>query len=412
MSSNPFRTHHPPIHYNPFRHLCNKTTLSSIFTHVLPHLNRQDIVICSLLNRNFYHLTFDWIWKSPEFNQISYIHSGLYMFNRFLLLLPSFRSSTLNKIRSIDLSDIQETLYERVHSEFFKLLIRHLPNLSHLNLSHALFFSNHSLPSEKWCLPNLCELDLSDCPNVTDEMLVTLARGCRRLSTLKINHLSRHKGRGLAAFAAECDHLESVSVSQNPWMGDEGLIALAKFRHIHLRHLDLSGCPSITSVGLDFIVRYCVHLQSFSLADGIVWNDRLNCKLTETLDLSRLPDPHSIARWLSRASLACLTMLSIDFQVLLSAARLNTPKVVTLTLTQAPERIPVSFLSHLCLQLPNLKHLIIEKESSRHEFLLMDGKAKEETIEESIKTMNWTQKRVFVELRIKSVEDQLNLLEW
>ncbi|CAO3699930.1 unnamed protein product [Rhizopus stolonifer] len=333
--------------YNPFRRL-NKKTLLTVFSYIIPHLSRQDIITCNLINSSFYQLTCDTIWSQPRFDE-TYIHNELYMFNRFLSSLPSLSSSTLAKIKTLDLSSIQETLYERVNPDFFRLLVKHCPHLCSLNLSHGSYFSKQSLPTS-WSLPQLTLINLSDCSHVTDDLLVTMARSCRQLSTVLLDQLPQLQGHGLAALAAECD-LDRVQVAHNRSMKDEGLVALAKFRHIHLRHLDLTGCTSLTPLGLKCLARFCIHLQKFSMA-GCRLDESLPlvCKRMVSLDLSRGPK----IKW---GTLSCLESLSIDFQELLNHP-LEMPKLCRLTLTSCPDKIPVLILDRIPKQ---LEHLVIER---------------------------------------------------
>jgi hypothetical protein len=47
---------------------------------------------------------------------------------------------------------------------------------------------------------------------------------------------------------------------------DEALVALAKFRNIHVTELDISECRKVTTVGLDVLAKYCIHLSWLGLA--------------------------------------------------------------------------------------------------------------------------------------------------
>ncbi|KAI9258236.1 hypothetical protein BY458DRAFT_424207, partial [Sporodiniella umbellata] len=312
-----FNEAYPEAYHNPFQNL-RKSLFISTFKYLVPYLSIKDIVACSLINKSVHSYTCDLLWKRPSFRQPSYTHNELYIFNKFIKSLPVTRKVVLGKIEYLDLSGIQETLYERVDVGFFQAIVNYCPNIIHIDFSYGSYLTKSTLfPANLWRLSQLNTLILSHCSNVTDDMLVILARSCPRLSALALNHIPRLSGKGLAAFASECDSLDTVDVSDNRSMGDEGLVALAKFRHIHLRHLNLKGCTSVTMDGIHSIARYCVHLQSFSLADcpleGFI---PLGFKRIVLLDLSRGPRSETVLSWLSNASLDSLVSLSVDFEAL------------------------------------------------------------------------------------------------
>lgn len=348
-----------------------------IFPIVLPYISYNDIAACAILNSSYSLLVKDKIWNSPKFDKVAYIHDALYVFNNFLSQLPYVQTSTASRIHHLDLRPITESLYDRVNTRFLQITIEYCTNLTSLNLERAEFLNARSLPKQRWSLPHLTYLSLSYCPHVNDDMIVEIARSCRQLVQVELNGLTRHKGRGLAAIAAECDQLSSVSVKHNTAMEDEAIIALAKFRHIRLSKLDLTGCTKLTSTGFTMLARYAAHLTSLSVAQTNCRLDEIkkfSCiqRFTESLDISSLKqigDHGMFATWIWQSNFQKLKNLTMETATATALVKLSSQqqphhlldtsirKVTTLKLINLFERTPMSYLHQLISLFPCLTHI-------------------------------------------------------
>lgn len=408
----------------------NQSTLYKILPLVYPYLTTTDILACANVNTRFHQLS-DIIWKEPDFNKFSYVHDALFMFNKFLAQVQKTRPTTLSKIQSLDLFNIQETLYDQVNPNFFRIIVQYCHNLRRLDLSNAEFLSHKSLPKDYWSLPQVTVLNLSNCSQVNDDMIVNIARGCRQLIRVTLDNLSRLKGKGLAGLAAECDQLEYVSARFNTSMEDQALTALAKFRHIRLHSLDLTGCTKLTSVGFEILARYCAHLTSLSLSQTSCQLAELRkfiCILrnTRVLDISGCKNllKDEIADWIWNSEFHQLKELTMDTsianaivhksQIQLVDATIR--QVTVLTLINLPERTPISYLYELLTVFPYLEHVSFKRAYFETDFMLGTYRTPSPEDEEyitdaNIERFNYSQSHVHVAM-IKEREDNGNLLNW
>ncbi|KAI9485847.1 MAG: hypothetical protein EXX96DRAFT_546714 [Benjaminiella poitrasii] len=382
-----------------------------VFPLIKYNLEPNDLLTCALLNSSFNEIVSDIIWKEPNFDKFAYIHNSLYIFNKFLSRLHSLRKSTASKIIKIDLSKIEESLYDRVNPHFFKLLVQYCSEgLQLLDLSNAEYFTSRSLSfTQSMILPNVAYLNLSYCPNVNDDMLIEIARLCPQLKQVRLDGLIKHKGRGLAALAAKCEQLESVSVQDNTFLQDEAVVALAKLRHIRLIELDLKGCTKVTSVGFDFLARYAAHLKYLSLSQTSVKLEQLNnlaClndyrHTVQSLDVSSIKhcSHQELAAWicntfkpLSSVIKSCpfdtsLLNLTMDMDTVkalidmseknkyrdLSTSNIKLPEVKCLTLVNLSDKINVNYLYKISTLFPDVNHLIFTRPYFEADDLLLES---------------------------------------
>ncbi|CAO3626302.1 unnamed protein product [Mucor fragilis] len=358
----------------------------SIFSILLPYIHYTDVPTCALLNSSYNLLVKDRLWNNPGFDKIAYIHDALYIFNNFLAHLPHIQTSTASRIHQLDLQSIQESLYDRVNPKFLQIIVQHCTHLNALNLERAEFFNAKSLPKGLWAMPHLTDLNLSYCPNINDEMIIAIARACRQLTRVTLDGLGRHKGQGLAALAADCDQLSSVSVKLNTAMEDQAIIALAKFRHIRLLELDVTGCSKLTSTGFTMLARYAAHLRSLSMAQtSCTLEDirKFSCihHFTESLDISRLKQVNheKLVKWIWESNykeLRALTMDATTATVLVQFSRhphhlLDTSirEVTNLKLMDLPEHTPMSYLHQLTNLFPRLTEITFVRAYFETDFL-------------------------------------------
>lgn len=369
---------------------------------LLPYLELNDILACTLLNSSINRITSNLIWKNPDFNKLAYIHDATYMFNKFLDHLPTVRHETTVKIRKIDISDMEESLYERVNPNFFSIIVQYCSQeLNSLNFQKIDFFSPTSLPKGPtiWELPHLTYLNLSYCSQVNDDMIVIMASACKALVQVRLDGLVRHRGNGLANLAVQCDRLESVSVRYNTALEDQAIIALGKFRHVRLLELDLTGCTKFTPAGFQILARYAAHLKYLSLAQTSCRIEELhrftcmnNCTLS--LDISGLQkcQHDELAGYIWASHWNALVDLTIDTATATALVELsqdhlidtNIRQVTRLTLTNLPEHTPLTYLYQLLNLFPNVKHIKFIRAYFETDFMLGMYRTPSPTDEECI----------------------------
>ncbi|GAN11406.1 hypothetical protein MAM1_0583c10968 [Mucor ambiguus] len=357
-----------------------------VFPILLPYIHYTDIPTCALLNSSYNLLVKDQLWSNPRFDRIAYIHDALYVFNKFLTHLPHTQTNTASRIHQLDLQPIQESLYDRVNPKFLQIIVQHCTHLNTLNLEKAEFFNAKSLPKGPWALPHLTYLNLSFCPHVNDEMVVVIARACRQLTRVILDGLTKHKGQGLAGLAAECDQLSSVSVRFNTAIEDQAIIALAKFRHIRLLELDLTGCTKLTSIGFTMLARYAAHLKTLSVAQTSCKLDdirKFSCihRFTESLDIARLKqiNHEKLAKWIWESNYQKLRTLVMDATTATALVKFSQQphhlldtsirEMANLKLMDLPEHTPMSYLYQLINLFPRLTHITFVRAYFETDFL-------------------------------------------
>lgn len=247
-----------------YRQFGHEAKFARLFRHVLPYLNHSQLRQVQLVNRTMDTVVRRHVWRQPSFHNHP-TSSPLVVFRRFLSHLPHFRPVTQQTIHTLCLCPMDESLYDRVPKDFLITLTRWIPHLRTLNLSRATFFSASSLPPAHWQWQHLTSLDVSYVEHMSDPLLVQLAVSLPQLCLIRLDGTPVNHGVG--QLAHHCDQLRSLSLTRATHLTDEALVALAKFRTIHVTELDISECRKVTSVGLDVVAKYCVHLSWLGLAN-------------------------------------------------------------------------------------------------------------------------------------------------
>eukprot|EP00808_Paulinella_micropora_P022415 g77026.t1 len=108
------------------------------------------------------------------------------------------------------------------------------------------------------------ELRLDRLAAVTDVGLISLSRVCGELKLLSLSDCEEVSDKGLQAIAKVCSALTTLSLARTA-ITDKGLAYLAaKCRR--LRHLNLSGCPTLSDSSITHLIAKCAQLRSLSLS--------------------------------------------------------------------------------------------------------------------------------------------------
>ena len=364
-----------PLLFNQQQRLEN---INKAFEYIIPQLDATAIASCALVNHHFNTICNKQLWHIPRFDN-GYLHDALHLFNRFIDLLPDVRPQVAHIVTQLNLTEMEESLYENVQPYFFEYLIRYTPNLQILNLSKTSFLSVNSLRSNTTAivnyhptLPHLRALDLSYCDHVSDDLLLALAPALPQLQYLRLDSLGTGAGggeRGLAAFADHCDNLASVSVRYNETIKDGSLMALAKFGKIRVKEVDLTGCAYITDTGLSTMARFNINLQYLSLAKTACTASTAemflvgrSARYLQHLDLGYCMDldPHRVAKavWENRTlSRFAVSMPVAQAMVDFAEGRLYPTPIEFFVVHDVSTDVSIQFLRDLVVILPSLKHI-------------------------------------------------------
>lgn len=109
-------------------------------------------------------------------------------------------------------------------------------------------------------LPVLRHLDLSECVQVNDEVVQTLALGCPLLETVMLNWCWEIRDAGLEFLVRYCNEIIKLCLVGVVLLTDEFMLEI----HDHLpklSFLDLQQCPNITDTRLEGVVRKSDHFM-------------------------------------------------------------------------------------------------------------------------------------------------------
>ncbi|THG22467.1 hypothetical protein TEA_002235 [Camellia sinensis var. sinensis] len=142
--------------------------------------------------------------------------------------------------------------------------------------------------------PSITHLDLTRCPRVEDNLLVSISTVYR--STLGSIDLSRSRfftNVGLSSLAANCSALIEIDLSNGTELSDSAAAAIAEAKN--LERLWLARCKLISDIGIGCIAVGCKKLRLICLKWCLRVSDlgvgliAIKCKEIRCLDLSYLP---------------------------------------------------------------------------------------------------------------------------
>ncbi|OQR95840.1 hypothetical protein THRCLA_07525 [Thraustotheca clavata] len=225
---------------------------------------------------------------------------------------------------------------------------RLLPALKTLRLSHCTDVSDASLWAVAKHCPNLtgiymrrCEritdlglrvlshncrlitVDLSECTQIGDLALATLAAGCWMIETFLLARCPNVTDAGIAKIAQCCKGLTYIDVSECQHVGEFGDKALSELGRQckNLKHLDLFGCRHVRDMGIQAIAKGCPQLTTLKLT---------GCRDVSSLSIKELA---LLCHELTHLSLAGCVKTKNDDLILLSQ---SCRKLVWLDISGSP----------------------------------------------------------------------------
>ncbi|CAO3611135.1 unnamed protein product [Cunninghamella blakesleeana] len=397
---------------NPFKTniLPESHSVIKVFQLSVPYVNKSTLQELQCVCKSMDNFIVNHLWKSPLFHNHS-VNDSLTMLQKFLDQLPHLRQSTSHAIQKLDFSYIEESLYERVPKDFFYKIVKYAPKLITLNLSYTKFMNIYSLPKKElnWKLEHLTSLNVSFMDHMTDQLLLELATHLPQLCLIRLD--ATKVNMGVAQLTHFCDHLSSLSLRQTQ-INDEALVSLAKFRTIHVSELDISQCPNITSVSLNALAKYCIHLSWLGLASTAISKNSLqqfDNRFWKYLDISQCPQLHKdlitdnqnpspiystststgIKKPLKSIYQLIITAPSLEYLILsvstinyllnthsqlqinsLIPVPYNSPSIVNrLVIYGLKEHTPLAFIEKLILLFPVLKYIKLMRDYFESDFL-------------------------------------------
>src|ERR1051325_11562746 len=156
--------------------------LRSVFNYVKP----RDLYNCALVNIEWNQYATSKLWQDPKFGNHS--KTVLHSFQNFLKILPIIaREQTRLCVITIDVSKVQETLYDAVDETWLGTVVLWCPNLRELVIRDASFLSTASI--RKLCYMkasnNFIEkLDLTGAKSITELTMKSLVQNLPELKCI------------------------------------------------------------------------------------------------------------------------------------------------------------------------------------------------------------------------------------
>ncbi|RIA81131.1 hypothetical protein C1645_744753 [Glomus cerebriforme] len=239
--------------------------LHSIFNYVKP----RDLYNCALANVEWNQYATLKLWRIPKFGTSS--TTALQSFQSFLKVLPHIaREQTRLCVISIDVSKVQETLYDTVDESWLGIVVLQCPNLRELIIRDVSFLSTISI--RKLCYMkasnNFIEkLDLTGAKSITESTMKSLVQNFPELKRIILDNCSGVTDGSISQIAYFCHNLEYVDLANSrSSLTDVGIFALAKFVKQRLRGIDLTASMKITDNAIIAMTTHCTKLVSMNFS--------------------------------------------------------------------------------------------------------------------------------------------------
>ncbi|XP_057295993.1 dynein regulatory complex subunit 6-like isoform X1 [Hydractinia symbiolongicarpus] len=190
--------------------------------------------------------------------------------------------------------DLANAKKELISSKAITSLIQKCrPFLCHLNIRGCNFLHPIALKSIGDCR-NLQDLNISNCPNVSDEIIKEITVGCPSLLYVNMSR-TEISDASLRHLSRDCNSLQYLNIAHCANISNRGLHYLASGKGSQkLIYLDMSGCDQITRDGFKMLSKGCVRLNSIYLNEMPSLNDdAVEALMTECKNLRMLSMLHS-----------------------------------------------------------------------------------------------------------------------
>ncbi|KAG0005865.1 hypothetical protein BGZ80_000894 [Entomortierella chlamydospora] len=186
----------------------------------------------------------------------------------------ALRPSTRNLINQLDMSQVEESLYSNLPEDWLLTLLSNAPKLHTLCLSgkktSSPFVQSQTfrkLANASMVHLGLENLDLSQCTDIREPTLKSLATFFPNLVSLNLSQTSGVTDLAVALIVDKCQYLETINLSYCRLVTDLGLLSVAKFCRRNLRVLHLTGNLKMTDVSLIAVAKYCPQIEKLYLSE-------------------------------------------------------------------------------------------------------------------------------------------------
>jgi len=144
--------------------------------------------------------------------------------------------------------------------------------LLHLDLGNCCRMGNMGLATIGQNCPNLQELIVKGCTQITDAGIQILccnvggSHNCPQLQTINLSG-TKITDQAIGYFTRYCPELRSLDLSNCESITDKGVVSLAQTYRQNLLTLNLQGCKNITDVSIIEITKNCSALQTLVLKE-------------------------------------------------------------------------------------------------------------------------------------------------
>ncbi|KAG0328131.1 hypothetical protein BGZ99_006147 [Dissophora globulifera] len=317
------------------------------------------------------------LWTEPHLSNSS-VYTPLQCMQTILASMKSrtLQIHTLDTILRLDMSQVEETLYSTLPDDWLLTLLQNAPKLHTLCLSgkktSSPFVQSQAfrkLTNASMVHRSMKHLDLSDCSDIREPILKSIAKFFPNLISLNLSRTSGVSDDAVAMIVDVCQNLQTLNLSYCRQVTDQGLHAVAKFCRRNLRVLHLTGNLKITNASLIVVARYCPQIEKLFLAEcsqltdaAIGWITRSNSSLSlRELELHRCDKITFGLRLLELLAEKCnvlerltLTYKQInsqrdDLKLVMEAFR-DFHALKTIDIYEVPEHSPALFFWDLAFQ--------------------------------------------------------------
>lgn len=360
--------------------------LHSVFSYVEP----QDLYNCALVNIEWNQYATSKLWRYPKFG--TDCTTALQSFQRFLIILPNIaREQTRLCVITIDVSEVQEALYDAVDENWLGIAVLRCPNLKELIIRDVSFLSTISI--RKLCYMKVSNnfikrLDLTGAKSITESTMKALVQNFPELKHIILDKCSGVSDGSVSQIAYFCHNLEHVNLANSrSSLTDVGVFALAKFGKLKLRSIDLTASTKVTDNAIIAMTSHCTKLVSINFSNcaliTIQGLEKLISSNKNTLEhliihnMKSIPDLTYPFFELLTNHCSHLTTLSFTFT---SIANIKIELLIDifdkfqnlreLVLYYVPEHTPNLFIWKLIEKCKSLKEIKIYRTSYESDFIL------------------------------------------
>ncbi|XP_047681854.1 dynein regulatory complex subunit 6 isoform X5 [Prionailurus viverrinus] len=302
------------------------------------YLSLKDKIICSHVCHSWMLMTqASSLWNGIDFSTVKNIITDKYIVStlqrwRLNVLRLNFRGCILRlkTLRSVslcrNLQELNVSDCPTLTDESMRYISEGCPGVLYLNLSNTII-TNRTMRLLPRHFHNLQNLSLAYCKKFTDKGLryLNLGDGCHKLIYLDLSGCTQISVQGFRNIANSCTGIMHLTINDMPTLTDnciKGLMTLS--RHKKLKELSLSECYKITDVGIQAFCKGSLILEHLDvsycsqLSNEIIKALAIYCVSLTSLSIAGCPKITDSAIEMLSAKCHYLHILDISGCVLLT----------------------------------------------------------------------------------------------